>query len=84
MCQNGLVPMMFIIRGKIVGEHVESDLGGDLAQTPRQEVRRARPHLQRVEGMLGGLATLAHGVRFLSRRLCTALGRSSSLLIPGM
>jgi hypothetical protein len=48
---------------EILGEHVQGHLGGDLRQALHQEVSCPHPHLQRGEGMLDRLATLAHRLR---------------------
>jgi hypothetical protein len=48
---------------EIVGEHVQCHLGRYPRQALHKEVRCAHPHLQRREGVLDRLATLAHGLR---------------------
>ena len=68
--------MIFITLVKIVGEHMECHLGGNLGQTLHQEVCRAHPHLQCAKGMLGRFATSWRiACEFLSRRFYTAYGR---------
>ena len=58
---------------EIVGEHVQGHLGGNLRQALHQEVRRSHSHLQRAKGMLGRLATQAHGLRVLVEALLDSL-----------
>ena len=55
-------------------------LGGDLGQTLHQEVRRPHPHFQRAKGMLGRLASLAHGPRVLVEALLDGL--QNMLMLP--
>ena len=49
--------------GQVVGEHVQSHLGGHVGQTLHQEVRRPHPRLDGAEGMLDGLAPHPHQIR---------------------
>src|SRR4029077_17143438 len=59
--------------GEVVSEYVQCHLGGNLRQALHQEVRRSHSHLQRAKGMLGRLATQAHGLRVLVEALLDSL-----------
>src|ERR1700693_5485214 len=51
--------------GEIVGQYVQRHLGGDLWQCLHQEVGCSHPGLDRAEGMLDRLTSLAHLLRVL-------------------
>ncbi len=45
---------------EIVSQHMQGHLGRNLRQALHQKVRRAHPHLERTEGMLGRFAAHTH------------------------
>jgi hypothetical protein len=59
---------------------VQRHFGSDLRQAFHQEVRRPHPHLQRTEGMFGGLAALTHGLRVFVEALL--YGLQYMLMLP--
>ena len=63
---------------KIVGEHVQSHLGGNPWQCLHEEVGCSHPGLDRAEGMLDGFAPLAHLLRMLVE---PALNRLENMLM---
>src|SRR6516164_8953080 len=52
---------------------MQCHLGGNLWQAFHQEVGCPHPHLERGEGVFGGFATLAHGLRVLVEALLRGL-----------
>ena len=50
---------------EVVGQYVQGHLGSDPGQRLHQEVGCAHPSLDRAEGVLDGLAPLAHLLRML-------------------
>ena len=66
--------------GEIVGEDMQCHLGGNFWEAFHQEVGCTHSHLERGEGVFGGFAALAHGLRVLIEALLHGL--QDMLMLP--